>query len=125
MLSNSSCWSRNWKRSMSQATWPASAMIFISVIGAMRPFFCSSKSLVSANGKVAFACLQHLQRELRRRLALGVEMPLQGADLLRARGARIEDKVFRQGEGGCRSRNGHHELSSGCHLLTPPASLTT
>ena len=79
MLSNSSCSSRNWNRSMSQATWPASAMILRSCIGAMSPFFCSSKSRSSAKGKVALACCKHLQRELRWRLALGMEMPASGA----------------------------------------------
>ena len=55
MLSNSSCWSRNWNRSMSHATWPASAMIFMSGIGAISPRLFSSKSRVSAKGKVARA----------------------------------------------------------------------
>ena len=78
MLSKSSCLSRNWNRSMSQATWPASAMILRSFIGAMRPRFCSSKSLVSANGSPARACLSTFERVFRRRLALGMEVPLQG-----------------------------------------------
>jgi len=55
MLSNSSFWFRNWNSSMSQATCPPSAMIFISFIGAISPFFCSSKSLVSENGSAVFA----------------------------------------------------------------------
>src|SRR6516164_8476229 len=33
---------------MSQASWPPSALILSSFIGAMKPFFCSSKSLLSA-----------------------------------------------------------------------------
>ncbi len=40
---------------MSQAAWPASAGITISVISAMSPRFCSSKSAVSPNGSAAFA----------------------------------------------------------------------
>ena len=37
--------------------------------------------------------------------------------LLSARGALIQDQMVGYGESGCRSRNGHHELSSGCHRL--------
>ena len=36
---------------MSTASWPASALILRSGIGAMKPFFISSKSRVSANGR--------------------------------------------------------------------------
>ena len=79
MLSKSSCCSRNWNRSMSQATWPASAMIFRSFIGAMRPFFCSSKSRVSANGSVALAFLRISIVNFEGALPLGWKCPFSGA----------------------------------------------
>ena len=62
---------------------------------------------------------QDLQREFRRGLALGMEMALQRVNLLSARRANIQDQMIGQGESGCRSRNGNHELPSGCHCRLP------
>src|SRR5215469_5768678 len=56
MLSKSWSPCRNWKRSTSHATPPRSDLITICFMGAISPFFCSSRSRVSLNGKVAFAC---------------------------------------------------------------------
>src|SRR5271165_4771365 len=78
MLSNSSCFPRNWNCSMSQATWPPSAMIFISFIGAINPFFCSSKSLVSENGSLAFAFLRISIVNFEGALPFGWKCPFNG-----------------------------------------------
>ena len=79
MLSNSSCWSRNRNRSMSQATCPASAEIVISVIEAIKPFACSSKSLVSAKGNPAFACLSTSRVWVEGALPFGWKWPRRGS----------------------------------------------
>ena len=89
-------------------------------MGAMSPLFCSSKSLLSANGSVALACFNEFQREFRRGLALGMEMALQRVNLLSARRLNIQDQMIGQGESGRRSRNRNHKLPSGCHRLLLP-----
>ena len=48
--------------------------------------------------------LEHVQRELRRRLTFGMEMSLQRIDLLRARRRRLEEEAVGQGEGGASGR---------------------
>ena len=79
MLSKSSPLSKKRNRSMSQATWPPSAMIFISFIGAISPFFCSSKSLVSENGTLDFACLRMSIVNFDGALPFGWKCPFNGA----------------------------------------------
>ena len=79
---------------MSQATWPASAMILRSFMGAISPFFCSSKSLLSANGSAAFACLSTSKVNFDGALPLILEMALQGVDLSGARRANIQDQMI-------------------------------
>ena len=44
---------------MSQATWPASAMIFLNGGSAMKPFLASSKSRLSSKGSVAVTPLRN------------------------------------------------------------------
>ena len=63
---------------MSQATWPASAMILRSFMGAISPFFCSSKSLVSAKGSVALACVSTSSVNFDGALPLGSKCPFNG-----------------------------------------------
>ena len=73
-------------------------------MGAMSPFFCSSKSLSSAKGKVALALSNHVQRELRRCFALRVKMPSKrGRRVLGAGGAILEDETASNREGSAGS----------------------
>ena len=92
-------------------------MILRSFMGAINPFFCSSKSFLSANGSLALCLLEHLHRECRGRLALGMKVSLQRGWLLGACGALVQNQVTGYGESGPRRRKGLHELSSGCHCV--------
>src|SRR5262249_27725849 len=61
--------------------------------------------------------LEHLQREFRRRFALGMEMLPQRSLFLSAGRALIEDEVTGYVERGSRSGNRLDELASTCHCL--------
>ena len=64
---------------MSQATWPASAMILRSGIGAMKPRFSSSKSRWSAKGRVSFARCSASRVNFDGALPFGWKCPSSGA----------------------------------------------
>ncbi len=110
--------SRNWNCSMSQATWPASAMIFISGIGAIRPRFCSSRSRVSAKGRrpAPPECSAGVKA---RAPCPRVEMPRQRRLLGARRAAAFDQHVAGDGEGGAQCRNGSQELTSRRHRSLP------
>ena len=61
--------------------------------------------------------LEHIEREPRRRFALGMEMSFQGGRCLSACRALIQDQMTRDGEGGSHRRKRLHELSSGGHRV--------
>ena len=63
--------------------------------------------------------LQHLQREPRRSLSLGVEVSLERRrGILRASGAFPEQSTTADRKGGPNGWNGLHELSTSCHFFT-------
>ncbi len=82
MLSKSSCFSRNWNRSMSQATWPASAMILSVLHGSDEALLLLLEIPLVGERQFGLRLFEHLQRELRGCLALGVEMTFQRSGFL-------------------------------------------
>ncbi len=97
---------------MFQATCPASAGIVISVMGAIRPLACSSKSLGVGEGQSRFRLPEHFERVGRGRLALRVEMTPHRIDLLGAGRAALEKQVAGHRKSGRRRRNGLNELAA-------------
>src|SRR5215831_3991219 len=95
--------------SVSRSRWGES-------VGAISPFFCSSKSLVSPNGRPPRACLSTSKVNFDGALPLGWKCPAKGAAAPCARrGTVIQHQMTTDRERCAHCWKCLHKLSSGCH----------